>query len=142
MVLIADAYNDIPQIGGPSHWADLRRQIVDQFKSSTSKVVWMSPPPDDKNIVECYGIAASVPADCISRVFDKWLNVAQTEQMVAESVSGVWIDSRPWFCSDDGQCPAFVGSTLMKLDQRHITRAYGEKISPVMAESLAAAGVL
>ncbi|MGX9789844.1 acyltransferase family protein [Mycobacterium sp. MMS18-G62] len=141
VVIIANAYNDIPKIGGPPQWADFRRQIVDQFRSSTQKVVWLSPPPDDKNISECYSTASSVPADCISRVTDKWLTVAKTEQMVAGSETGIWIDSRPWFCIEEGLCPAFVESTLTKMDQRHMTRAYAEKITPVIAESLAAAGV-
>jgi hypothetical protein len=142
VVFLANAYMDIPQVGGPPDWADYRLQIVDTFKSSTKKVVWLSAPPDEKNIAECYGIASSVPADCISQVTDQWLTVAHTEQMVAGSVGGVWIDSRPWFCSDNGLCPAFVGSTLTKFDQRHPTRACAEKISPVIADSLAAAGVL
>jgi len=141
VVLISNAYADNPQVAGQSQWADYRRQIVDQFKGSTKKLVWISAPPDQKIIADCYSTASSVPADCISKVTDQWLTVAQTEQMVAGSVGGIWIDSRPWYCSD-GMCPAFVGSTLTKLDRQHMSKAYAEKISPVIAESLAAAGVL
>jgi hypothetical protein len=142
VVLMSNAYADNPQVGGESQWADYRRQMVDQFRSSTTKLVWISAPPNEKDIRECYGVASNVPADCISKVTDLWLTVAHTEQMVAESVGGIWIDSRPWYCSDDGLCPAFVGSTLTKLDKRHMSRAYAEKVSPVIAESLGAAGVL
>jgi peptidoglycan/LPS O-acetylase OafA/YrhL len=141
VVMISNAYADNPQVGGQSQWADYRHQIIDQFKSSTKKLVWVAAPPDQKIISDCYGNAGSVPADCITQVTPQWLNVAQTEQMVAGSVDGIWIDSRPWYCSD-GLCPAFVGSTLTKLDRQHMSRAYGEKISPVIAESLSAAGVL
>ncbi|MCK0174821.1 acyltransferase family protein [Mycolicibacterium sp. F2034L] len=141
VVLIANAYNDIPKVGDASHWADLRRQIVDQFRGSTGKLVWLSPAPDDKSIADCYGIASSVPADCLSEVTDQWLTVARTEQMVAEAVGGVWIDSRPWFCTDDGLCPAFVGTTVTKRDKRHPSKVYADELSPVIAESLAAAGV-
>jgi peptidoglycan/LPS O-acetylase OafA/YrhL len=142
VVIIANAYNDIKQGGGSAQWADYRRQVVSQFVNSTRKLVWLAPPPDDKIIADCYGVAGSVPADCISRVTDLWLSVARTEQAVAASFGGMWFDTRPWFCTDEGLCPAFVGSTLMKFDLRHITRAYGDKITPVIRDSLTAAGIL
>ena len=67
--------------------------------------------------------------------------MAKTEQRLAKSVGGVWVDSRPWFCSEDGLCPSFVGSTPTKHDAVHMTRAYEEKIYPVIDESFRAAGV-
>ncbi len=76
----------------------------------------------------------------ISEVTDRWLATAKAERMVSESVGGVWIDSRQWFCSE-GLCPAFVGTTPVKADVRHITAGYAVKISPVMAETFSEAGV-
>ena len=125
----------------PDEWFDSVRQMVDKIRNSTSKIVWLSAPPADKNIVECYGKRSSVPADCISRVTSQWLSMSATEQRLAESVGGVWVDSRPWFCSQDGRCPSFVGSTPTKHDFVHSTRAYEELIYPVIGESLRAAGV-
>lgn len=108
--------------------------------SSTKKVVWLSAPPLDKSIAECYATATSVPADCISEVTDQWRAVADVEKRVAASVDGIWIDSRPWFCRED-LCPAFVGSMLTKRDRPHMTMAYADRITPVISEALSAAGV-
>jgi peptidoglycan/LPS O-acetylase OafA/YrhL len=122
-------------------WFDSVRQMVDKVRGSVANVVWLSAPPMEKNIKDCYGNRSSVPADCISHVTDRWLSMAKTEQRLAKSLGGVWVDSRPWFCSEDGLCPSFVGSTPTKHDAVHMTRAYEEKIYPVIDESLRAAGV-
>jgi hypothetical protein len=67
--------------------------------------------------------------------------MATTEQRLAESVGGAWVDSRPWFCSKDSLCPSFVGSVPTKRDVDHTTRAYEVMVYPVIGESLKAAGV-
>ncbi|BBX71544.1 hypothetical protein MPSYJ_50050 [Mycolicibacterium psychrotolerans] len=146
VVFIADSYAQKHLIGGDQdlttgEWATGMQTIVEKFRRSAEKVVWLSAPPPDKNIAECYGKRSSAPADCISEVQNYWIDMAQAEQDVAAAVEGVWVDSRPWFCKD-ALCPAFVGSTPTKRDTAHLTRAYGEKITPVIAETLRNAGVL
>ena len=126
----------------PREWAESMRQIVEKFRDSTKKIVFLAPPPADKNISDCYGTRSSTPADCISRVTSQWLSMAKAEQDLAESIGATWVDSRPWFCNERGLCPSFVGSTPTKHDEVHMTPAYGEKIYPVMEESLRQAGVI
>jgi hypothetical protein len=121
-------------------WSTSLRQQIDKFRSSVENVVLLSAPPSDKNVRECYGARSSVPADCISQVENTWLWMARAERGVAESVGGVWIDSRPWFCTD-GYCPSFAGSTPTKLDRHHMSTAYGQKIHPVIGEAFSEAGV-
>jgi hypothetical protein len=123
-------------------WSGSIAKYVDAFRQSTDAVVFLAAPPADKNIKECYERKSSVPADCISEVEDSWRSIARSEQNAAKSVGGTWIDSRPWFCNEAGLCPTFAGSTPTKLDTVHMTLAYGEKIYPVMGESLESAGVL
>jgi hypothetical protein len=146
VVVISNMYMGYHRIGvkqamTADEWVNSVQQMVDKIRNSTNKIVWLSAPPMDKNIQDCYGNRSNGPADCISRVPNRWLSMAATEQRLAESVGGVWVDSRPWFCSKDGLCPSFVGSTATKSDVDHMTVAYGEKIFPVMDESLRAAGV-
>ena len=110
VVIISNQYEGYHRVGveqamTPDEWFDSVHQMVDHIRDSTSKVVWLSAPPADKNIVECYGNRSSVPADCISRVTSQWLSMSATEQRLAESVGGLWADSRPWFCSRDWRCP-------------------------------------
>jgi peptidoglycan/LPS O-acetylase OafA/YrhL len=146
VVIIANNYAGFQRVGDErpmttDEWFDSVRQMVDKVDSSTTKIVFLSAPPADKNIKDCYGTRSSVPADCISRVTNRWLLTAAAEQRLAESVGGVWVDSRPWFCSEDGLCPSFVGSTPTKRDAVHATRSYGELIHPVIDESFRTAGV-
>lgn len=128
----------------PDQWAESMRKMVDQLGDSVKKFVWLSAPPADKNVKECYTNKSSVPDDCISEVTTQWLSIARAEQGVAKSFGGVWIDSRPWFCSEFNAtdfCPAFVGTTPTKSDLQHMTPAYGNRIYPVIGESFKKAGV-
>jgi hypothetical protein len=145
-VIIANNYASLQRAGeeGPvaeDEWVDSVRQIVAKFRDSATKIVFLSAPPADKNIEDCYGSGSGVPANCISRVTDQWLATSAAEKRLAAAVGGVWMDSRPWFCSEDGRCPSFVGSAPTKRDAVHMTRSFGELIVHVIGESLKAAGV-
>lgn len=144
IVVIANSYATKTLMDGRpldrGQWGESMRRIVDTFKASTKKLVWLSAPPRDKDILQCYRPKAAGPADCITRVTDQWFGVADEEQYLAKSMKGVWIDSSPWFCSD-GLCPAFVGSTPTKSDIGHMSPAYAKVITPVIGEALTAAGV-
>lgn len=92
------------------------------------------------NIGDCYN-RVNKPADCISRVSGTWHKRAFTEDNLATSINGRFIDTRPLFCTVDDYCPSFVGTTPMKSDTAHITPEYGELIAPAFAETLRAAGL-
>ncbi|QRZ05877.1 acyltransferase family protein [Mycolicibacterium austroafricanum] len=148
VVVISNLYNGEKRPVGSEkplntrEWSSMVKQMIDKFRPNTDKVVLLSPPPADKDISECYGQRGSVPADCISEVTELWRKMALADQGVAGQVGGIWIDSRPWFCSANRYCPAFVGLTPTKRDAGHMSMYYGLKIHPVIAEALHAAGVL
>ncbi|WP_236950244.1 acyltransferase family protein [Mycobacterium sp. MS1601] len=125
----------------PAQWSQSMRAIVEKISGSTNKIVFMAAPPADVKLTECYGNRSSTPQDCLSRVTSEWNGIAQAEQNLAESFNSTWIDSRPWFCTSANVCPSFVGSTPTKVDDKHMSPAYGQKITPVMLETLIAAGV-
>ena len=124
-----------------SEWHESLREITDEIRGSTKKLVFLAAPPADKRISVCFGRRSSTPADCISRVTDQWDAQARVEQDLARSVGGSWIDSRPWFCSGEGLCPSFVESTPTKVDATHMTTAYATKITPAIGESFRGEGV-
>ncbi|KMO80463.1 O-acetyltransferase OatA [Mycolicibacterium obuense] len=124
----------------PFEWAASMQNIINQFKGSTQKIVFLAPPPADIKIGDCYGNRSTVPADCISRVDDRWAGMAEAERGLAEAIGGAWIDSRQWFCADD-LCPSFVGTTPTKVDLVHMSPQYGHKISPAIEKTLREAGV-
>ncbi|MDR3662945.1 MAG: acyltransferase family protein [Mycobacterium sp.] len=130
------------EVLSPQDWADSLREFIDKFRSSTKKIVFIAPPPGGISIGECYGKHSSAPEDCISNVGEGWRAVANAERQLVQSIGGVWIDSQPWFCASGRLCPSFVGTTLTKHDIAHMTIAYGEKIRPVILESLTTSGVL
>jgi hypothetical protein len=146
VVIISNRYGQARVVGssqfmGTAQWSDSVRQIVDKFRHSTGKVVLLSPPPGNVNIEDCYGKRSSTPSECIGSVTGEWSNIARSEQDLAKAIGGVWIDSRPWFCSGEGKCPSFVGSTPAKFDRVHMALPYGRKIRSVIAESFAEAGI-
>jgi len=142
IVFVVNTYE--PRIGFESknqlslgEWSESTRTIVQQFKASAKKIVFLSPPPSDVDIKSCY-TRASGPSDCVSTVTSQWASMADVERSLAQSVGGSFVDSRPLFCSlDTAVCPAFVGSTPSKMDKVHMTPEYAVKIGPALAEELA-----
>lgn len=126
----------------PGEWSDSTRRLIDQFRPNAGMIVFMSGPPGEVDIQECFGKRSSVPADCIGRVNKQWKDMASVEQKLADSLGGKWIDSRPWFCNGGQLCPSFAGGTATKSDAFHMAPVYGAKIYPVIEESLRDAGVL
>jgi peptidoglycan/LPS O-acetylase OafA/YrhL len=147
VVIISNSYS-IYTVAGTGQqltideWVQSMRQIIDKFRTSTKKIVFLAPPPSDVTIGECYSNRSSTPPDCVSRVTDLWHSLAAAEKGLAMSIEGIWVDSRLWFCNVNASvCPSFVGSTPTKHDKVHMSPAYGLKIWPVIEESLRGSGL-
>lgn len=139
LVFITNSY--IPKSTGGNaklwttdEWETSTLRIVNKFKDSVGKVVFLAAPPSDKDLAACY-TRLSKPFDCVSKVLTTWDDFAVSDQDMAAKVQGAWVDSRPWFCVY-GSCPSFVGHTPTKSDRNHMTIAYGQWIAPVIEESL------
>jgi peptidoglycan/LPS O-acetylase OafA/YrhL len=117
-------------------WATATLELVEQFTGAAGEVVFLAPPPADKDLNACYTRVGG-PQDCVSLVTSSWTDRARTEQGMATAVQGVWLDSRPWFCSD-GRCPAFVGDTPTKVDATHMTPTHARQIAPAVRDALQA----
>lgn len=150
VVFIANRFRGIPVVGSdepmrPEDWQRSLSQYVEKFRTGAKKIVFLSPPAGDLNIKNCISKKSATPADCIGKVGAEWLEQADIEKALASTLSGTWIDSRPWLCHsnfDNTFCPSFAGVTPTRRDQLHITPAYGHKIFPVINESLTDTGVL
>ncbi|WP_432676786.1 acyltransferase family protein [Rhodococcus pyridinivorans] len=136
VVIISNRYDATPS----GEWAAGMSKLTSQFAANVGKIVFLSAPPDDITIGDCFNRISS-PADCISKVTPTWRDRARIEKILAERLNGLFIDSRPWFCTIDDYCPSFVGTTPVKSDKVHITPEYGAKISPAFAEALREAGI-
>lgn len=54
---------------------------------------------------------------------------------MARDVGGVYVNTQKWVCVDN-RCPAFVGTTPVKLDRFHLTSPYNTLIAPAVREEL------
>jgi hypothetical protein len=95
------------------------------------KLVMLPGPPADKDVNDCYS-KVSTPADCVSVPGPGW---GVLESRLANDLGGVYVNSQKWFCVD-ARCPAFVGTTPMKLDRFHLTSPYNALIAPAVREEL------
>ncbi|MGI3782674.1 MAG: acyltransferase family protein, partial [Janthinobacterium lividum] len=101
-----------------------------------SKLVLLPGPPADKDVNDCYS-KVSRPADCISTPEAGW---GATEAKIANDLGGVYVDSQKWFCVNE-RCPAFVGTTPVKLDRFHATSAYNALIAPAVRQEVESRGI-
>ena len=143
ILIVSNNYVDKTLPNGESlnsdQWAEAVHRIAERIRGDVKKLVWLSAPPADRNVRECFSKKSSVPADCVGEVTSQWISIARAEQEIAKGLAGAWIDSRPWFCTSFKEtefCPAFVGTTPTKSDLQHMAPAYGRKIYQVIGESL------
>ncbi|ANS26418.1 putative acyltransferase [Rhodococcus opacus] len=114
---------------------------ISRISASGARIALLAAPPSDIKIGDCYN-RMSKPADCISRVTSSWSARAATERGVAESAGAVFLDSSAWFCTLDGYCPSFVGTTPVKIDNAHMTPEYAKMISPAVGEAIRSSELL
>lgn len=145
VVFVANGYGPRTPLGATepmtlAEWSTSTETVVNKFKGSVGKVVFLAAPPSDKNVANCFNRISS-PLDCVTHVTTHWVDMATTEAALAKKLGGTFIDSKQWFCVE-GQCPSFVGKTPTKLDEVHMTQQYAAKIAPALLESLKAQKVI
>jgi peptidoglycan/LPS O-acetylase OafA/YrhL len=109
------------------------QRYTDQILSNTGTLVYLTPPPADIEIRECF-TNLSTPADCIGRVTEIRTQYADAVQEIARTQGATYIESAPWFCVDS-YCPAFAGTLATKKDVVHGSDAYMERIAPAVLEA-------
>ena len=106
------------------------------FAGSVKHIVFLAPPPYQRDISFCFKPGA-LPSACLSHQSEKWRGWAEADQELARGVHGTWVDTRVLFCDALGQCPSFVGSTIVKMDKIHLAPAYQAVLGPALKEVLA-----
>ena len=59
--------------------------------------------------------------------------MAAAEQKAAAATHTSFSDTHLWFCSANGYCPAFIGTTPMRWDGTHLTPAFAKSLGPELA---------
>ena len=110
-----------------------------QLASPTTKIVVLSPPPRRQDLLVC-ATRFSVPTDCLSDVGKSWQALRTLESQAATKAGARYVDTQAWTCTQDGQCPAFIGTTPVMADGTHLTNTMSRRLggtlyAAVMADS-------
>ena len=100
----------------------------DLIRAGAAQVVFVSPPPLGKSIVDC-ATATAVPSDCVATIPEIWMTVH-----AAEGEGDLrYLDETDLFCVEE-RCPVLNGNVVVRRDDVHPTRQYAELIAPSWRE--------
>lgn len=109
-----------------SEWTAATTALNDKLLAAgAGKVVFVSPPPEGKSIIDCATLTAS-PDTCESPIPESWQVVHRAES----ALPILYMDETDWFCFN-GTCPVMNGDTITRRDAVHPTRQYSEAIASV-----------
>ncbi|WP_058729824.1 acyltransferase family protein [Curtobacterium oceanosedimentum] len=142
LVIVSEASDDnrlVEQVSDDAVgqvWQDGAVSTLKQLAEIDGQVISFSRPPVGLSLYDCQ-TALSSPADCVSPVEigfrERSLNMRAAAEQVGDGVR--YVDTSTWFCSQ-GQCPAFIDSTPVFADGRHLTDSASQQIAPLIANAL------
>lgn len=123
----------------PAEYRDGLKPFLDRLAPNTGRIVFLSPPPAQKNVRECY-TPRSAPKSCVTQIPGRWKAMGSEELALAQQYKGAWIDSRPLFCVGSS-CPPFSAGMPVKFDDLHLTEEYSRHIMNGVVALLAQQGI-
>ena len=118
-----------------SEYASGMETALQALTPSSGSVVVLASPPGGLNLQTCV-TKVSKPSDCSSRITSEWGNFVEREKTVSEAAAAKYVDTRAWFCVEFAGCPAFVGTTPVRIDSAHISIQYSTSLAPVLRTAL------
>jgi peptidoglycan/LPS O-acetylase OafA/YrhL/lysophospholipase L1-like esterase len=119
-------------------WETGARALVDSLTPVAGHVVILDPPPVVKPIRTC-ATKLNGPERCVSAVSADYVGTTLA-QRAAVTASGagnvVYPYTLQWFCSTDGLCPAYTGSTTVIADGSHLSDTGSRELAPLLAPYL------
>jgi len=147
LVVVAAAEDSVARLSSGAtgaaaydEWTAGLTRTLTTLEGLAPDVVVLAPPPSGEHPATC-ATARSGPGECLSAVHDTWWQVRRADQAAVEAAGGAaagirYVDSLRWFCTDQGYCPVFVGSTPVRVDPNHLTDAYSHALAPVLRDAL------
>ena len=121
---------------------DSIRNLVLRISKSSGKVILMAPPPYSEDIRACY-TKLNTPTNCVGLVPRSWPDYERVDKSVVDGIDNAsFLSTWRWFCSQDGECPAFAGTLPIRYDDHHLTGAFSRRLGPVVREAFSAVGVV
>ncbi|MFF0816636.1 acyltransferase family protein [Rhodococcus sp. NPDC003318] len=144
LIVISDSHLTVTRLqsgakgsAAEAEWVEGLSRVMSGVPDPT-KVVFLTSPPGAGNLAECAGKFGD-PSDCTRAISTEWFTVQAAEETVASKFGARLTDSRPWFCTDSGYCPSFVGTTPVYVDSGHMTATYSEGLAPDLRSALLSA---
>lgn len=144
LVVVASAEDSIDRLASGAkgqaaldEWQQGMTVTLKALRALAPQVVVLGAPPAGLDPREC-ATPRSVPADCVSRVHQRWWDVRKADQAaVATTGAGTrYVDVHTWFCSSAGYCPIFAAGIPVRADPNHLTDAFSRHLAGVLRETL------
>jgi peptidoglycan/LPS O-acetylase OafA/YrhL len=118
-----------------TEFANGMQSALQALTPHVGSVVVLSSPPQGQNLQTCV-TKVSRPSDCSSNMTSEWGNFVDQERIVTDAAKAKYVDTHLWFCVDFGPCPAFVGTTPVRVDSSHMTAAYSTSLAPALRAAI------
>jgi peptidoglycan/LPS O-acetylase OafA/YrhL len=121
-------------------WARGTLDSIRRLAAGGARVDVLESPPESTAPVDCATRLRS-PATCLATPGNDWFakrSAEKTAVLRADSagIRAAFVTTSGWFCTVDDECPAFVGTTLVKVDTGHLTTAYSRELTGVMGRAI------
>lgn len=131
MVIVSNRASSISS----AEWQGGTQRLLEALKPSGAELVVVSPPPSGTPPADC-ATRTSQPRDCVYQIPQNFYVAAEATLEATQAADAKFIDTRSWFCNDQGYCPAFAGETLLKRDNIHTTKQYALTVTPAFMDAL------
>lgn len=118
-----------------AEWRAALAALLAELAPLASRTVVVEPPPWGQEL--CGGSDfAPGGTRCVSAIDDDRRAFASAQAQVSAAAGVSELETAPWFCSADGECPWNAGSTLIRADGIHITVQYAQQLAGVLRAAL------
>ncbi|WP_268839437.1 acyltransferase family protein [Curtobacterium sp. 18060] len=129
---------DLPAGRAAALWERSMAETIRAFRRDHRRVLVLSAPQYGPDTSTCpdriHGFgpcAASVTPDARAK------RTAEAAAVRSSGPGAAYVDMAAWSCSSDGSsCPAVIDDTLVRVDQVHTTRAFADRLVPVLRRAV------
>jgi peptidoglycan/LPS O-acetylase OafA/YrhL len=118
-----------------AEWEVGNRETMTALSGMGADVFLLQSSPSLRGFTDC-AVPGSVPGDCLLGITSDNELMYEADLAAIESLNVTYVETRSWFCSPDGECPAFIGKTPVLADGSHLTDNYSRALGPVLRDKL------
>ncbi len=123
-------------VSAATNWEWRTRALVTDLALVADRVVILGAPPVGAAPAACATRFSGVEPCITAPSAEGRALVAANERATSNQEGAEVIDVVDWFCAAD-RCPPIAGGVLVRVDDRHLTSAYSERLSGVLRSALA-----